>query len=577
MNAPITIANSLRGRTHYTSSGGVNVGAFLAWALLALAVASLLAAGMFWLYHVGHYYIIIVPFLCALAVAGMAQLTVIKGHCRSRIVAALTGAFLGLSLYLGSYYIGMVYYFGPEVATRPDALFQYIRFRLATDVVRDVNAPKDREDQPGRGSGSRGMNWFRFGMEIIGVVAIVTAAAYRRSRKSYCEQCRRWLRRETTTFEPDKAAQLLESLQTGSARSLAAICAAPPFTSIPNTTLAVDCCPSLKEGRSRDCPVYVSLKSVTTGPKGAAFDSFEQSKGKLLERYVQLNPDELPALAPRFPAFETYAGRAAVASLLPKPEMRDPEEEVKGEGVFAEISSLGSEHTGKVMTRKRLLFCSAFGIAGLLGFIGGLGLVAWGASLLEGKDPTAAARMGGIALCAAGGVLVLSALSGMFFDLSFGGNRWLRKAFRAELARRAGLLVDAHDPDARFVEVVPKLNWGKMMLDNASDIGLLIVDRARRELRLEGDKERWRIPGGSITHCEVEKYVQGHGEGAVKMFYVVLRATRRDGFWEAPIRERSAFGLLSSRKRRKLADQLAAAIQGIRDSAGSQAEAVGRR
>ena len=37
-----------------------------------------------------------------------------------------------------------------------------------------------------------------------------------------------------------------------------------------------------------------------------------------------LNPDELPALAPRFPFLEAYAGRAAVASLLPQPQAAEP-------------------------------------------------------------------------------------------------------------------------------------------------------------------------------------------------------------------------------------------------------------
>ena len=94
-------------------------------------------------------------------------------------------------------------------------------------------------------------------------------------------------------------------------------------------------------------------------------------------------------------------------------------------------------------------------------------------------------------------------------------------------------------------------------------IGLLLVDKARRELLFEGDKERWRVPAASITTCEVEKYVHGQGAGATRRFYVVLRATRREGFWEVPIRERRGYGLLSA-KRKKLANRLAAAIQEIR-------------
>ncbi len=564
MNAPAITANSLTGRTRYQSSGFVNVGPFLLWNLLALAVAALLAAFMFWLFHVGHYYVIFVPILCALPVAGLAQLAVAKGHCRNRLVGLLTGLALGVVLYLGSYYVGMIYHLGPRAAARPDLLVQYIRFRMATDVERSAYSSRDDEDRPQRRPGSNGTNWVRFAIESLSAVGIVTAAAYRRSRKTYCEHCKRWLTRETTPFEPAQAAGIVESLQTGSARALAALCATPPYATVPNTTLAVDYCPSLKEGRAQDCPVFVSLKSLTANAKGVTFDAFEQAKGKLIERGVQLNPSELPALAPRFPVFEAYAGRAAVASLLPTEEPAESGEEREPAGPVADISPLGSDHIGKVLTRKRILLGNALAIIGLVSFIGGLALLAWGASMLEGADKATSAPPGaGVALCVLGGALVLTALTGMLFDSSFGGNRMLRKAFRSELARRTGVLVEPNDPDALFVEVVPKLNWGKVMLDNASDIGLLLVDKARREIRFEGDNERWRVPAASITSCEVEKYVHGQGAGATKLFYVVLRATRREGFWEVPLRERRGHGVLSS-KRKKLAHQLAAAIQELR-------------
>ena len=563
-NTPILIANSLTGRTHYKSSGGVNFGSFLLWNLLALIVAALLAAFMYWLFHVGHYYVIIVPFLCALAVGSMARTAVAKGHCRNWLVGALTGFVLGATLYLGSYYIGMVYHWGPEAATQPDALIHYIRLRLATDVVRDTYAPRDDDNRPRRRPGSEGMNWFRFCIESVGVVAIVASSAYRRSRKTYCEHCKRWLIRETTPFEPGQAAGIIESLQTGSARALAALCATPPYATVPNSTLAVEYCPSLKEGTTRDCPVFASLKNISANSKGVTLDSFEQSKGKVLERCVQLNPDELPALAPRFPVFEAYAGRAAVASLLPQTEPEALGEDRGAEGELAEISLLSSEHHGKVLSRKRVLMGNAFALAGVLSFIGGLALLAWGAGILEKADKDSADGKGmEVTICVVGGALVLSALTGMLFDSSFGGNRSLRNAFKSELARRTGVLVEPNDPDALFVEVVPKLNWGKAMLDNASDIGLLLVDQARREVRFEGDKERWRVPAASITSCEVEKFVHGQGAGATRLFYVVLRATRREGFWEVPLRERTGHGLLSS-KRKNLAGRLAAAIQEIR-------------
>jgi hypothetical protein len=46
----------------------------------------------------------------------------------------------------------------------------------------------------------------------------------------------------------------------------------------------------------------------------------------------------------------------------------------------------------------------------------------------------------------------------------------------------------------------------------------------------------------------------------------MLRAKRREGFWEAPVRERRGSGLLSL-KQKKLAKKLAVAIQEVREKA----------
>ncbi len=67
---------------------------------------------------------------------------------------------------------------------------------------------------------------------------------------------------EATPFEPTQAAAIVESLQTSSARALAALCATLPYNTVPNPMPAGDSGPSLKQGRAQDCPVFVSLKSI---------------------------------------------------------------------------------------------------------------------------------------------------------------------------------------------------------------------------------------------------------------------------------------------------------------------------
>lgn len=567
MNTSFQSTRSLTGRTHYQSSGSVSFHRLLPWMTPALAAAAALAVFMYWLFHVGHYYIIIVPLICALGIAGLTRLAIAKGHCRNRLAGAFMGFLLAMVLYPGSYYVGMVHQFGADMAARPDLLPQYIRFRIATDVIRDSHG----NDEPERvRRGSHVMNGVRFSIELIGVTAIIVVAGYRRSQKAYCEQCQCWLARDVTMFSPEQTAPLLDSLESASARALAMLCATAPHNSLPNTTLAIEYCPSLKTSIRRDCPVYLSLKSVIANAKGATLDEFEQAKGKLLENRVLLNPDELPALALRFPFLESSAGRVAVSALLAETQSSRSPEESQDAGPKEEITNLSPDFNGKVLTRKMAWQGNALALLGVIAFIGGLGLLAWGASILERDRIGPSQKTSGIVLCATGGTSVLVALIGILCDSTFGGNRLLRKRFVAQVATRTGVLVEPGNPDALFIEVVPKTNWGRNMLDTASDVGLLVIDKSRREIRFEGDKERWRLPAGRISQCDVEHYTHGQGLGATKLYYVVLRVNRHEGFWEAPIRERRGVGILNS-KRRKRARKLAAAIDEIRGAPAAHA------
>jgi hypothetical protein len=558
MNHQNLPASILLGRAHYRSSCDIHFTSFLTWLGLALGGAVMLAAAMYWLYHVGHYYLLIVPLLTALAVGGLARLAVNKGHCRNRWVGWITGGLLGIVLYLGSYYIGMVHLLGSQVAGHPQVLAQYIRFRLTTDRVRDSHRGADGEEVAPRRA-DVAINWFSFGLECLASLGIVATAAGRRAGKPYCESCHRWMERELTPFDPAQTNHLIECLENGNLRGLASLVQETPFATIPNLTMALDFCPTLKESGRGDCPAFLSLKWVKAPPQGASLDAFDQAKGKVLVRTIELLGDELQTLAARFPVLGSLGGITSSSARLTPPESKiAPAAHRAGPQSLAEIIPLAPEIAGRIFTRAMMWKGTLMSAAGLVGIFGGLGLLTWGATRLEEY----AGDVVGISLCVVGGAAVLFAIGGIFLDSSFGGNRMLRKAFLAEVGRRPDAWVRADDPAARFVEVVPKLNWGKTMLDNASDIGLLRVDADRREIRFEGDRERWRIPVTALTHCAVEHYVHGQGTGAIKMFYVVLRAAHPGGFWEAPVRPREAVGLASGR-RRKQACKLHAEIQAL--------------
>src|ERR1043166_6410748 len=144
------------------------------------------------LFILGHYYIFFVPLIAALAVGGLINLAVNKGHCRNAIIAGAAGFCAGIVLYLGQYYSGMIHDFGSEAASHPEFLPKYIRLRMATEVTHDVGRPE--EDEPKKPTRADNyFNWVRFVFELALAVGITTAAGLKRSKKMYCETCRRWM------------------------------------------------------------------------------------------------------------------------------------------------------------------------------------------------------------------------------------------------------------------------------------------------------------------------------------------------------------------------------------------------
>jgi hypothetical protein len=83
-------------------------------------------------------------------------------------------------------------------------------------------------------------------------------------------------------------------------------------------------------------------------------------------------------------------------------------------------------------------------------------------------------------------------------------SRFVQHKIQSEFLRRPDPVVDPNHPDAIMVEVVPRRNWGQVLLTNAEDQGFLFVDTKGRQLLFEGDQQRYRIPAEAILSCEVE-------------------------------------------------------------------------
>ena len=135
----------------------------------------------------------------------------------------------------------------------------------------------------------------------------------------------------------------------------------------------------------------------------------------------------------------------------------------------------------------------------------------------------------------AGGFITLASIA-LVSTLPNIGEVYLRRIARSAIRRRPGIIVNPDAKDSLFVDVVPRSNWNPFKLEKASDTGFLAVDLERREVRFEGDLQRYRIPAESMCSCTLEKYVamKNAGPRATGYWLVVIRAYNAKGVWESP-------------------------------------------
>jgi hypothetical protein len=190
---------------------------------------------------------------------------------------------------------------------------------------------------------------------------------------------------------------------------------------------------------------------------------------------------------------------------------------------------------------------------GLIGGFGGLGLGAY----LYSRVPALAG------VCAIAGLVcgVLSVLALVSFQ-HFLASRYLRWVARRWFPRRADALVQSDDAQADFLDVIPRSHWGVSMLEPASDIGFFAIDQSRRELLLEGDSKRYRIPFESVAACRIEEYALGREQWEADLHFVtVLDVETANGPREIPLAGRHiAFRSRRAAERRAQADELCGRI-----------------
>ena len=250
-----------------------------------------------------------------------------------------------------------------------------------------------------------------------------------------------------------------------------------------------------------------------------------------------------------------------------------PIEELEPEGkssAVVEVRPVEPEYAGRILTRLNI----AISYSTLLIYLGGLllGLFMVGAvfpvlfpdgsgtrAYWDLPKPQAELVFGGGVVLA-----ILASVVGLAFPSFLAGTR-LHAVARRNIERRRDAIVRP-GPESIYVDVIPRKNWNRLMWENASDIGFLTVDTGRRQIRFEGDRERYRIPAAALLDCKLERIYNAPGAtgNAPGCWLVVIRAAGPNGVWEAPVTPRLYKRRVPMKERLRVAQELLDQIKAIR-------------
>ncbi len=233
----------------------------------------------------------------------------------------------------------------------------------------------------------------------------------------------------------------------------------------------------------------------------------------------------------------------------------------------ARVEKLPEGEIGKIMTPARTGIALTMALTPLvLTVLPGLGLIGYGLYqwLVGGVRflDTAPYLGGGFALI----------VVGFWFTLryaNFAPSIYLRGTIRNEIEMRPNAVLDARDDDLWYVDVIPRINWGKAMVKEFSDTGFLKVDDRSRCVLFEGDQERWKIPAASLISAAPESYRPANApadqDGGEVFWVAVVRANVDGEVWEAPLSKcHTEFAPKTSAVRQRNAEALCEAIRGLR-------------
>jgi hypothetical protein len=476
---------SLNERERYVSDMGVMAAGIPM--LVCGSVAAAVAAGFLLsrLFLWGWYFVVLVPAVVALALGGVLHLLVGAVKCRNHWFAGLLAVSAGVLAYGGYFYFCMQTELPPPLQNRVDLLPAYVAHRMATDVQEDVGKPKAVQPQ----KPAAFLNWMMAAFELAFIVGLTTSFGWTRARQAYSSGLGRWAQKEQVQSAPYDSDRLLAAWEAGELAQ--ALRDAPPASQQQISCRFVVEWFDDPAASPLEHPVYASL------------EDHYQTWGLQTLRYVVVRQVELTTA-------EALSLRAFLPKLATKLDVKHPElqgvptavvpgpsENRAATSAVATVTPVAEAYRQRVRNGSYHWNINLRDLIPLVYFLGGLGLVALGVwSGFEGQ----------YLLC---GLLVSMGVAGFGWGtyvsqlcLCVYGNRWAHARLRAELAKRPDLSVDLADPDLTYVSIIPRDSFAKVKWTMASDLLLMQIDTARREIRLEGDSDRYVIPIAAIADCQ---------------------------------------------------------------------------
>jgi hypothetical protein len=375
-------------------------------------------------------------------------------------------------------------------------------------------------------------DWLLFLIQAALAATLSMVVGISRAGRAYCENTQQWMVREPAKFTRGLGPLMAEAVEIGRLKELLDALAPLHVAADDYCELLVEYAPRtarITDAEDAESLVYLTITEMTVvNPRKP-----QQRQATEVARQWQLTEEEIAALVPKFPALANRQTKAGGSAKLPRRAASATAPAAEG---AAAVWPVPPPYGGQVLTLGNQLVGSfVIGIGTQILSVG-LGLAIMLLAMMLMGDPD----LWKIMLML---LFLLGWLLGWLWLLTrythFFTDRFWHRLARRKFRERPDLLVDPEDPDALFVEVIPRRNWNRLMIDSADDIGFLSVDPRRGFILFEGDKERYRIPKAAVISCDVEAIPVGEGNAGISDHYmVVLRARVGDALWEAPLARR---------------------------------------